>query len=66
MFKLTPVPNVFRVEQHISWKRCAMGFEINVLLFGGCVKNVSPISSNVHINHGIKETARTMGPTEVT
>ncbi len=34
-----------------------MGFEISFLLFGGCVKNVSPISS--------KETARTMGPTWV-
>ncbi len=43
----------FRVEQHVSWKRCATGFEIRFLLFGGCVKNVSPISSNVCINHAV-------------
>ncbi len=28
--------------------RYATGFEIRFLLFGGCVKNVSPISSNVY------------------
>ncbi len=27
-------------------QRCAKGFEILFLLFGGCVKNVSPISSD--------------------
>ncbi len=47
----------------------ATGFEIRFLMFGGCVKNVSPISSNVLnfkflIPSGIKETAR-MGPSEV-
>ncbi len=26
------------------------GFELRFLLFGGCVKNVSPISSNMSIN----------------
>ncbi len=30
-----------------------MGFEIRFLLFGGCVKNVSPISSNMYINHTV-------------
>ncbi len=43
----------FWVERHVSWKRCATGFEIRFLLFGGCVKNVSPISSNVYINHAV-------------
>ncbi len=43
----------FRVERHVSWKRCATGFEIRFLLFGGCVKNVSPISSNMYINHTV-------------
>ncbi len=43
----------FRVERHVSWKRCATGFEIRFLLFGGCVKDVSPISSNVYINHAV-------------
>ncbi len=55
----------FRVERYVSWKRCTTGFEIRFLLFGGCVKNVSPISSNVFKPHGIKETARTVGPSEV-
>ncbi len=26
------------VERHVSWKRCAMGFEIRFLLFGGVSK----------------------------
>ncbi len=43
----------FRVERHVSWKRCATGFEIHFLLFGGCVRNVSPISSNMCINHAV-------------
>ncbi len=43
----------FRVELYISWKRCATGFVIRFLLFGGCVKNVSPISSNMYINHAV-------------
>ncbi len=34
-------------------QRCAMGFEIRFLLFGGCVRNVSPISSNMNINHAV-------------
>ncbi len=34
-------------------QRCATGFKIYFLLFGGCVKNVSPISSNVYINHAV-------------
>ncbi len=42
-----------RFERHVSWKRCAMGFEIRFLLFGGCVKNVSPIRSNMCINHAV-------------
>ncbi len=47
-------------------QRWATGFEIRFLLFGGCVRNVSPISSNIYIKpRGIKETARTMGPSEV-
>ncbi len=37
----------------VSWKRCATGFEIRFLLFSGCVKNVSPISNNVYINHKV-------------
>ncbi len=41
----------FRVERYVSWKRYPMGFEICFLLFGGCVKNVSPISSNMYLNH---------------
>ncbi len=36
-----------------SVQRCATGFEIRFLLFGGCVKNVSPISSNMCINHAV-------------
>ncbi len=43
----------FRVERHVSWKRCATGFEIRFLLFGGCVKNVSPISRNMYMNHAV-------------
>ncbi len=43
----------FRVEQHVSWKRCATGFQIRFLLFGGCVWNVWPISSNMNINHAV-------------
>ncbi len=43
----------YRVERHVSWKRCAMGFEIRFLLFGRCVKNGSPISSNVCRNHAV-------------
>ncbi len=43
----------FQVEQYVSWKRCATGFEIRFLLFGGCVKNVSPINSKVYINHAV-------------
>ncbi len=51
----------FRVERHVSWKRCATGFEGRFLLFGVSVKNVSPISSNMYIKpRGIKETAHTM------
>ncbi len=34
-------------------QRCSTGFEIRFLLFGGCVKNVSPISSNMYINHAV-------------
>ncbi len=34
-----------------SVQRCATGFEIRFLSFGGCIKNVIPISSNVYINH---------------
>ncbi len=34
-------------------QRCATGFEISFLLFGGCVKKVSPISSNMYINHAV-------------
>ncbi len=29
------------------------GFEIRILLFGRCVKNVSLISSNMYINHAV-------------
>ncbi len=36
---------------------------LNDIGFG--VKNVSPISSNIYKPRGIKETARTMGPSEV-
>ncbi len=43
----------FWVKPHVSWKRCATGFEIRFLLFGGCVKNVSPISINVYKPHSI-------------
>ncbi len=43
----------FRVERQVSWKRCATGFEMRFLLFGECVKNVSPISSNMYINHTV-------------
>ncbi len=43
----------FQVERHVSWKRCATGFEIRFLLFGWCVKNISPISSNMYINHAV-------------
>ncbi len=43
----------FRVERHVSWKRSATGFEIRFLLFGGCVKNVSSISSNMYVNHSV-------------
>ncbi len=32
-------------------QRCATGFEICFLLYGGCLKNVSPISSNMYINY---------------
>ncbi len=61
-FKFTPLPNVllcFRVERHVSWKRvqrCATGFEKHFLLFGGCVKNVSPISSNMYISRAVLKT----------
>ncbi len=37
-------------------QRCATGFKIRFLLFGGCVKNVSPINSNVYINHAVLKT----------
>ncbi len=43
----------FRVERHVSWQRCATGFEIRFHLFGGCVRNVSPISSNMCIHHAV-------------
>ncbi len=43
----------FRVERHVSWKRCTTGCEIRFLLFGGCVTNISPISSNMYINHAV-------------
>ncbi len=43
----------FRVERHASWKRCAARFDIRFLLFGGCVKKVSPISSNMYRNHAV-------------
>ncbi len=42
------------------------GVEIRFLLFVGCVKTVSPISSNMYRNHAVlKRPARTMGPNEV-
>uniref|UniRef100_A0A8C1IG92 Cysteine sulfinic acid decarboxylase n=1 Tax=Cyprinus carpio TaxID=7962 RepID=A0A8C1IG92_CYPCA len=47
---------VFRVERHVSWKRCATvcnGFEMRFLLFGGCVRNVGPISGSMYINHAV-------------
>ncbi len=68
IFKLKPVRNVllrFRVERHVSWKRCVTGFEICFLLFVGCVRNVSPISSNMYINHAVLKRQRTMSPSEV-
>ncbi len=49
----------FRVERHVSWKRCATGFEIRFVLFGGCVLNVIPISSSVYKPQAIKESTRT-------
>ncbi len=55
----------FRVEQHVSWKRCATGFEIRFLLFGGCQKCQPNQQQHVYKPRGIKETARTMGPSEV-
>ncbi len=55
----------FRVEQHASWKQCAMGFEIRFLLFGGCVKNAPNQQQRVNKPCGIKETDRTMGSNEV-
>ncbi len=47
----------FRVERHVSWKRCATGFEIRFLLFGGCQPNQQ---QHVYKPRGIKETARTL------
>ncbi len=52
-FRLTTFCYGLRVERHVSWNQCATGFEIRFLLFGGCVKNVSPISSNMYINHAV-------------
>ncbi len=54
----------FWLERHVSWKWCATEsnrsreqpvsrVEIRFLLFGGCVKNVSPISSNMNINRAV-------------
>ncbi len=56
----------FRVERQVFWKRCATGFEISFLLFGGCVKKCQPNQQQrVYKPCSIKETARTMGPSEV-
>ncbi len=41
----------FRVEHMFPEKVCN-GIQIRFLLFGG-VKNVSPISSNMYINHAV-------------
>ncbi len=48
-------------ERHVSWKRCATGFEISF----SCLVGVSKISAQSAATYkplGVKETARTMGP----
>ncbi len=47
-FRFTPVHNFATV----SWKRCATGFEIVFSCLVG-VSNVSPINSNMYINHAV-------------
>ncbi len=50
----------FWVKQHVSWKRCVMGFEIRILLFSWWVcQNASPISSYMYINHAVLKRQRT-------
>ncbi len=61
-FKLTHTHTTFCydfwVERHVSWKRCATGFETRFFLFGGCVKNSNPISSNMYKNMFLKYSAK--------
>ncbi len=56
----------FRVERNVSWKRCATGFgDTFSLVWWVCQKCQPNQQQRVYKPHGIKETARTMGPSEV-
>ncbi len=43
----------FRVERHVSWKRCATGFEIVFSCLVGVSEMSEPISSDVYVNHAV-------------
>ncbi len=55
----------FRVERNVSWKRCTTGLEMFSLVWWVCQKCQPNQQQHVYKPRGIKETARTMSPSEV-